>query len=569
MKQALRRASSTTIRADNMILGNVLTRQERTDPQIEMADRSTGNAETRANLRQDSMSSYGKARRRYVGKGLRAVQGKGMRANAALRHQHVEQALRNSCRSSVRLSAALSPDANHTIVTQRRQEHQHKEVKVVMNPEDETRTRMNEKFGEHGDVVYQQLVSVQEYEPRFTLVVTLIQCLVFGAACYLDGLLPWGAGYTSEMREITRLNHRADVTQEVVTMHNMWLGPSTSTMIHWGAKFSPCMRASDPNFNKLAEDRVTEEEEYGCCFDSYQQCGQTTRETCEQGMSATWTSAGQSCQAMIDEPTHPNHLNCTEVVLRPCCHYVAGACNVTTRDHCYLLLDPHVFHDDKELCGEVDCKPGICGMGTAESQIWRFITPIFMHVGVVHLMMNAVFQIRAVSDLEVVAGSWNTAKIYILTGIGGNVCAALFAPEMPSAGASSSLYGVIAVQLVDLIQSWQLVQNKCYQAFTMLIQLALVLGIGTLPYVDNFAHVGGFIVGLFCGFAYLPYVYFSRSDRLRKLCFHYSSRLALAGGMVVLVGAFYLHPELECSWCHYVNCVPYTDNICDDMVSKG
>jgi hypothetical protein len=40
--------------------------------------------------------------------------------------------------------------------------------------------------------------------------------------------------------------------------------------------------------------------------------------------------------------------------------------------------------------------------------------------------------------------------------------------------------------------------------FTLLIIIVINLAIGILPHVDNFAHIGGFVVGLLLGFILLP-----------------------------------------------------------------
>lgn len=39
---------------------------------------------------------------------------------------------------------------------------------------------------------------------------------------------------------------------------------------------------------------------------------------------------------------------------------------------------------------------------------------------------------------------------------------------------------------------------------TLLVIIVINLGIGILPHVDNFAHIGGFLVGLLLGFILLP-----------------------------------------------------------------
>ncbi len=59
---------------------------------------------------------------------------------------------------------------------------------------------------------------------------------------------------------------------------------------------------------------------------------------------------------------------------------------------------------------------------------WRFITPIFLHVGIIHLLLNMVMQLRLGYGLEKQFGSLRIAPIYIMSGIYGNLVSAIFLP---------------------------------------------------------------------------------------------------------------------------------------------
>lgn len=89
----------------------------------------------------------------------------------------------------------------------------------------------------------------------------------------------------------------------------------------------------------------------------------------------------------------------------------------------------------------------VCGMGgfgqgsMIPNQWWRFITAIFLHGGVVHLLLNFVVQLRAASTLEQDIGSLRIGTIYMSSGIIGYIFSALFSGVSPSTGASGALYG--------------------------------------------------------------------------------------------------------------------------------
>jgi membrane associated rhomboid family serine protease len=84
-------------------------------------------------------------------------------------------------------------------------------------------------------------------------------------------------------------------------------------------------------------------------------------------------------------------------------------------------------------------------------------------------------------------------------------------------GASPAIYGLLACLVVELIQAWkvswleaggrgrgchqvlsvlQSVANRMREAIKLLLIILISLGVGLLPYVDNFSHLGGFIFGL-------------------------------------------------------------------------
>ena len=68
-------------------------------------------------------------------------------------------------------------------------------------------------------------------------------------------------------------------------------------------------------------------------------------------------------------------------------------------------------------------------------EIWRFFTPIFLHVNLVHL------------------GFWRFSILYVLSGIGGNLFSAL-CDNRKSCGASTAIYGLIGSYGAVLIINW-------------------------------------------------------------------------------------------------------------------
>ena len=129
-------------------------------------------------------------------------------------------------------------------------------------------------------------------------------------------------------------------------------------------------------------------------------------------------------------------------------------------------------------------------------------------------------------------------------------------------GPSGSVFGVIACLFVELFQSWQIIARPFTALFKLCGIILLLLLIGLLPYVDNFAHMIGFLFGFLLAFIFLPYVSFGEFDRRRKqiqiiVCFVLVITLYVVGFLV-----FYISQDAGCNGCEYLNCIPFTPDFC-------
>jgi membrane associated rhomboid family serine protease len=58
------------------------------------------------------------------------------------------------------------------------------------------------------------------------------------------------------------------------------------------------------------------------------------------------------------------------------------------------------------------------------------------------------------------------------------------------AGSSGALYGLMAVLVIELFQSWQILAHPWREFFKQFVVITVSLFIGTLPWIDNWAHFG-------------------------------------------------------------------------------
>jgi len=114
------------------------------------------------------------------------------------------------------------------------------------------------------------------------------------------------------------------------------------------------------------------------------------------------------------------------------------------------------------------------------------------------------------------------------------------------------------------------------------VELAIGIAIGFIPGVDNFAHIGGFTLGLLSAIALYPII---SATKLHTNIVWFSRLVAAVLGVilfVVLIRNFYtgnpyqgisLHYFLNrnnallmniyvlaCTWCRYLSCIPTAQN---------
>jgi rhomboid protease GluP len=146
---------------------------------------------------------------------------------------------------------------------------------------------------------------------------------------------------------------------------------------------------------------------------------------------------------------------------------------------------------------------------------WRFVTPMFIHVNLPHLLVN-MYSLWVVGPyVERLYGSAKFVVFWVLTGIAGVVGSYLTvrpnmpnnffgkfffkAHDVPSAGASGALFGLVGVLFVFGIKFRRELPEGFKRAFGTgmlpIILINLFIGYIGRGVIDNAAHVGGLLGG--------------------------------------------------------------------------
>jgi len=131
-----------------------------------------------------------------------------------------------------------------------------------------------------------------------------------------------------------------------------------------------------------------------------------------------------------------------------------------------------------------------------EGEYWRLVTPIFLHGGIVHLLVNSYSLYAVGPTIERMFGGIKFIVIYLFAGIIGNVASFLFTPhpQIPSVGASGAIFGLVGA----LGYVAQKNRNTFGRSLGMNILIIIIYNLAygfSRSGIDNSAHIGGLIGG--------------------------------------------------------------------------
>src|SRR5438552_5187935 len=134
----------------------------------------------------------------------------------------------------------------------------------------------------------------------------------------------------------------------------------------------------------------------------------------------------------------------------------------------------------------------------AQGQWWRFVTPIFIHIGLLHLLFNSYALWIVGPQVEKLYGGARFVILYVLTGVGGVYGSYAYHPNTISAGASGAIFGLFGVLLVFGLRYRNSIPPFFKRAVGTgvlpIIVINLIIGF-TIPAIDNSAHIGGLLAG--------------------------------------------------------------------------
>lgn len=143
-------------------------------------------------------------------------------------------------------------------------------------------------------------------------------------------------------------------------------------------------------------------------------------------------------------------------------------------------------------------------------EAWRFVTYMFVHVGVMHIMMNLIVQLFLGTALELVHCWWRVALVYLSGVLAGSMGTSIASPNIYLAGASGGVYALITAHIATIIMNWKEMEYAIIQLFVFVVFCTTDIGFSIYRHLTDendkvgyVAHLCGGIAGLLVGIGVL------------------------------------------------------------------
>jgi rhomboid protease GluP len=175
-----------------------------------------------------------------------------------------------------------------------------------------------------------------------------------------------------------------------------------------------------------------------------------------------------------------------------------------------------------------------------QGQVWRLITPVFLHGSITHVLLNMYALFILGKSLESVYGHGRFLMLYFISAFAGNVASFILSANA-SLGASTAIFGLIGAEAIFVIRNKRFYGSRYNSTLANIgVIIALNLAIGFMPgtSIDYWGHIGGLLGGTLFAFLAGPQWEVSGEALAIAIADHQKkSQIILSGLLVVVVFA--------------------------------
>lgn len=100
-----------------------------------------------------------------------------------------------------------------------------------------------------------------------------------------------------------------------------------------------------------------------------------------------------------------------------------------------------------------------------EEEIWRLVSPMVLHAGLIHYVLNMFALWYVGTAIESIHGHFQAATAFVVPAIGGIILSAIFLPQYITVGASGGIFGLIGACISGALTLF-LIRVKYYFSFS-------------------------------------------------------------------------------------------------------
>ncbi len=130
-----------------------------------------------------------------------------------------------------------------------------------------------------------------------------------------------------------------------------------------------------------------------------------------------------------------------------------------------------------------------------EGQVWRLVTYAFLHISLLHFLINMYSLFIIGTQMETFIGRWKYTLVFLISAISGGLFSGVMGGEkILSVGASGAIFGLLGA-LLYFGYHYRAYLGQTLKS-NVLPVLAINLAIGfIIPGIDNSCHIGGLVGG--------------------------------------------------------------------------
>jgi membrane associated rhomboid family serine protease len=156
----------------------------------------------------------------------------------------------------------------------------------------------------------------------------------------------------------------------------------------------------------------------------------------------------------------------------------------------------------------------------AAGELYRLWTVTLVHAPLtempLHLLFNMILLYQTGPIVERLYGRWAFLGMYLVAAASGSLASFAFGPAQGGIGASGAVFGLFGILIAALYIHRPVIDQQTRGIMGQLVALVilnLVIGFAMAGVVDNWAHIGGLVAGLWLGVLFAP----TRAPTLRSM----------------------------------------------------